>query len=204
MASSAARAAMGLAFRIKWRPIGELGSAILTTGRAARAVAVVIVRIAAVTTYCTCWTLCLALVWIGLPLWLSGKESACQCRRHWFHLWLGRSPGERNGSLSSVLAWEIPWTEEPGGHSPWGHKESDTTEWLNNNNWIISFNSLNSSRMWVLAFFSNKDQSSCPQLQAFKWQTLNWTQGLANCKTHPLNCFIWLPLKKVSFGVKEK
>ena len=24
---------------------------------------------------------------------------------------------------SSILAWEIPWTEEPGGlHSPWGHK----------------------------------------------------------------------------------
>ena len=29
---------------------------------------------------------------------------------------------------SSILAWEIPWTEEPGGYSPWGHKESDTTE----------------------------------------------------------------------------
>ena len=29
----------------------------------------------------------------------------------------------------SVLAWKIPWTEEPGGlYSPWGHKESDTTE----------------------------------------------------------------------------
>ena len=21
---------------------------------------------------------------------------------------------------SSILAWEIPWTEEPGGYSPWG------------------------------------------------------------------------------------
>ena len=30
---------------------------------------------------------------------------------------------------SSVLAWRIPWTEEPGGlHSPGGGKESDTTE----------------------------------------------------------------------------
>ena len=27
-------------------------------------------------------------------------------------------------------SWEIPWTEEPGGYSPWGHKESDTTEQL--------------------------------------------------------------------------
>ena len=23
---------------------------------------------------------------------------------------------------SSTLAWRIPWTEEPGGHSPWGGK----------------------------------------------------------------------------------
>ena len=30
---------------------------------------------------------------------------------------------------SSILAWTIPWTEEPGGlYSPWGHKESDMTE----------------------------------------------------------------------------
>ena len=26
----------------------------------------------------------------------------------------------------SILAWEIPWTEEPVGYSPWGCKESDT------------------------------------------------------------------------------
>ena len=29
---------------------------------------------------------------------------------------------------SSILAWRIPWTEEPGVYSPWGHKELDTTE----------------------------------------------------------------------------
>ena len=32
---------------------------------------------------------------------------------------------------SSILAWRIPWTEEPGGlYSPWGHKESDMAERL--------------------------------------------------------------------------
>ena len=31
----------------------------------------------------------------------------------------------------SVLAWSIPWMEEPGWvYSPWGLKELDTTEWL--------------------------------------------------------------------------
>ena len=33
---------------------------------------------------------------------------------------------------SNILAWRISsWTEEPGGrYSPWGRKESDTTEQL--------------------------------------------------------------------------
>ena len=29
---------------------------------------------------------------------------------------------------SSILAWKIPWTEELHRYSPWGCKESDTTE----------------------------------------------------------------------------
>ena len=29
---------------------------------------------------------------------------------------------------SSILAWKIPWTEEPVCSSPWAHKESVRTE----------------------------------------------------------------------------
>ena len=40
-------------------------------------------------------------------------------------------------TYSSTLAWKIPWMEEPGGlYSPWGRKESDTTERLH----FLSFN----------------------------------------------------------------
>ena len=28
---------------------------------------------------------------------------------------LGRSPGGGNATHSSILAWRVPWTEEPGG-----------------------------------------------------------------------------------------
>ena len=31
---------------------------------------------------------------------------------------------------SSILAWKIPWTEEPGRLQSMCHKESDTTEQL--------------------------------------------------------------------------
>ena len=40
----------------------------------------------------------------------------------------GRSPREGNGSHSSILAWKIPWTEEPGRLQSWSRKESDMTE----------------------------------------------------------------------------
>jgi hypothetical protein len=41
------------------------------------------------------------------------------------------APEKGMATHSSVLACRIPWTEEPGElHSPWGCKESDTTERL--------------------------------------------------------------------------
>jgi len=41
----------------------------------------------------------------------------------------GRPPGEGNGNHSSILAWEIPWTEEPGGLQPVGPQ---SWTWLSN------------------------------------------------------------------------
>ena len=45
---------------------------------------------------------------------------------------LGREdPLEKGTAIHSrVLAWNIPWTEELGGTSPWGRKELDTSEQL--------------------------------------------------------------------------
>ena len=33
-----------------------------------------------------------------------------------------RSPGEGMATHASVLAWEMPWTEESGGLRPWGRR----------------------------------------------------------------------------------
>ena len=40
--------------------------------------------------------------------WLSGKESACQCRRHGFDSWSGRSPGGGNGNPLQDSCLENP------------------------------------------------------------------------------------------------
>jgi len=40
----------------------------------------------------------------------------------------GEDPLEKEmAAHSSILVWKIPWTEEAGGYSPRGCKESDTT-----------------------------------------------------------------------------
>ena len=49
-----------------------------------------------------------------------GKEPAYQCRRHkrhGFNPWVGKKDllEEEMATHSSILAWRIPWTEEPGG-----------------------------------------------------------------------------------------
>ena len=39
-------------------------------------------------------------------------------------------------TYSSILAWEITWTEEPGGLQSMGLEESDRTWQLNNNHHV--------------------------------------------------------------------
>ena len=45
---------------------------------------------------------------------LSSKESACDAGDSGSTPGSVRSPGEGNGNYSSILAWRIPWTKEPG------------------------------------------------------------------------------------------
>ena len=43
---------------------------------------------------------------------------------------------------SNILTWEIPWTEEPAGYSPWDFqkkKKSDTIQQLNNKSKSCSY-----------------------------------------------------------------
>ena len=56
---------------------------------------------------------------LGLPTWLSGKQSACKCRRcriFGFDPWVKENPLEEEMATHyRILSWRIPWTEEPGG-----------------------------------------------------------------------------------------
>ena len=52
---------------------------------------------------------------MGFPGGSDGKESACNAGDPGSTPGLGRSPEKGMATHSSILAWEIPWTEEPGG-----------------------------------------------------------------------------------------
>ena len=42
--------------------------------------------------------------------------------------WVRKIPWKGNGNPLQCSCWEIPWTEELAGYSPWGLKDSDMTE----------------------------------------------------------------------------
>ena len=71
-------------------------------------------------------------IYIGIPRWLSSKESACQCRRH---------RRCRFNSCVRKTPWRNKWQPTPifllgnshgqtslVGYSPWGRQESNMTE----------------------------------------------------------------------------
>ena len=64
----------------------------------------------------------------GLPWWLRGKESTCQCRRCGFDRWVGKIPWRRKWqSTLAVLSGEFHGQRSLVSYSPWGHKEWDMT-----------------------------------------------------------------------------
>ena len=75
---------------------------------------------------------CIIKTW--LPWWLSGKESACQCRKRGFSPWVGKISWRRKWQPTPVfLPGKFHGHRSLAGYSPWGLKELVTTSQLNNN-----------------------------------------------------------------------
>ena len=73
----------------------------------------------------------------GLPWWLSGKEPACQCRRHEFDSWVGKPRETLGEGKDNPLQYScLRNTTDKGAWQAALHavaKELDTTWRLNNN-----------------------------------------------------------------------
>ena len=63
-------------------------------------------------------------IYMGLPRWLYGKESTCQCRRCRYHPWVGKIPWKRKWQRTSVfLPGESGGQRNLVGYSLWDCKE---------------------------------------------------------------------------------
>ena len=59
----------------------------------------------------------------GLPWWLGGKYSTCQCKRRGFDPWVGKIPGGGNGNpLQYACLGKSHGQRSLAGYSPWGRK----------------------------------------------------------------------------------
>ena len=64
----------------------------------------------------------------GFPGGSDGKESDCNAGNPGLIPGLGKSPGEKIATHSSILAWKLSWMEEPSGLQSIGITELDMTE----------------------------------------------------------------------------
>ena len=92
---------------------------------------------------------------LGFPGGARGKQSAYQCRRckrHGLDPWVRKIPWRRKWQPTLVfLPGKSHGQRRLGGYSPWGHKESGTTEQLESEN---KSRSVVSDSLWPRGLYS--------------------------------------------------
>ena len=109
----------------------------------------------------------------------AGKESACNVGDLGSIPGLARSPGGGNGNPLQYSCLENPHGQRSlAGYSPWGLKESDTTEWLSTSTYAACGISVpwpgTEPQPWqwkcrILTMRPPGDLQSCIQRQNFAW-----------------------------------
>ena len=116
-------------------------------------------------------------LWPHCPSWnpggSDGKESACSAA----------DPGGEDAlekgmaGHSRILAWGIPWTEDPGGLQSIGHRESDTTEWAWDLTWVQLYTVRLSVRLITLSL-TVPLETACAERACEKvcslWNAFTW------------------------------
>ena len=105
----------------------------------------------------------------GFPGGSDGKGSACNAGD------LGSIPGwgdpleKEMATHCTTLAWRIPSTECLKSYSPWGHKESDTTEQLAR------------TRAHTHTHTHSHSQDRLRQIQSLEFQTESFAFWIQSC-----------------------
>ena len=86
---------------------------------------------------------------------------------------------EEMATHSSILAWKIPWTEEPGGLQSMGVTESDMTEVTNTDRWWAMLITGEIMHVYGGEYMGNlcTFQFSCEPETSLKNKILTWKEG---------------------------
>ena len=120
----------------------------------------------------------------GLPWWLSGKESAWNPLERRVRSLGQENPLEKGmATHSSILAWRISRTEEPGGLCSMGVIKGKTglSDWAHSDS--LSFTS--SARWWVIPWFSEEHVN---QYTSITEQWARWLTRGSGLYTRPHLC----------------
>ena len=146
---------------------------------------------------------------MGLPRWLSGKESTCQCRRckrYAFDPWVRKIsqrkkwqptpvflPGESHGQRSLV------------GYSPWGHQELDKTEQAKRRALALMGEDLGETQTLPLHCLVTLSTKSC-WVRVFSFQIRNKDHNTFSqvcCKNCQVMFWKWFNICKVNYDFPQ-
>ena len=99
---------------------------------------------------------------VGASL-VAQRVKNLQCGRPRFSRWVGEDPLEKEKAThSSILAWRIPWTEEPGGLQSMGSQRAGQVEiLLTPLSWYLL---MSSASCQLITFMQEKTNLEAPQI----------------------------------------
>ena len=117
---------------------------------------------------------------LGFPGGASGKEPACQCRRCnrcRFDPWGQEDPLEEEiAAHFCILAWKIPWTEQPGGLHPLGSQRTGQ-DWEHTDRQKVKL----LSRVWLCDPMDHSPPGSFVhgtfQARVLEWIAISFSRG---------------------------
>ena len=147
---------------------------------------------------------CSLLVFEGFLGASDSEGPSCQCKRPEFDPCIGKTPWEGNGS---VLAWRIPWTEEPGGLQSMGSdrvRHDWNTNTLTSERKILVFGVNLASRILLGGKYCRNPEPKSLSGEMVCWEIFRDQASLG--RFSPMNSvsflkFHWMPLPQEGLSV---
>ena len=137
---------------------------------------------------------CINTVCGGFPGVSDHKESACNAGDLGLIPWSGRSAREGTGD-SSILAWRIPWTEEPGPLQSMRSKRVRHT-WETNGTFLMAQQvknllAMQETRVWSLGWGDSLEKEMATHSSILAWEIL-WTEEPGGLQSKGSQSRTWL------------